>query len=55
VRHALYHEVRGLDTVIVHVDPCDCGETDAHAHTRSHDASLAPRPRQRRAGTDRSA
>ncbi len=43
VRHALFHEVRGLDTIIVHIDPCDCGEADAHAHTRGHDETLAPR------------
>lgn len=43
VRHALFHEVGRLDTVLVHVDPCDCGATDAHAHTRSHDETLPPR------------
>jgi cation diffusion facilitator family transporter len=42
VRHALFHEVGRLDTVVVHVDPCDCGETDAHAHTRDHDETLPP-------------
>ena len=42
VRHALFHEVRGLDTILVHVDPCDCGDTDAHEHTRGHDETLAP-------------
>ena len=43
VRHALFHEVVRLDTVLVHVDPCECGESDAHAHTRSHDETLPPR------------
>ena len=43
VRHALFHEVGRLDTVVVHVDPCDCGGADAHAHTRSHDETLPPR------------
>lgn len=42
VRHALFHEVRGLDTVIVHLDPCEHGDTDHHAVTRSHDETLAP-------------
>ncbi len=44
VRHALFHEVGRLDTIVVHVDPCDCGQADAHAHTRDHDESLPPRP-----------
>ena len=43
VRHALFHEVGRLDTVLVHVDPCECGESDAHAHTRDHDETLPPR------------
>ena len=42
VRHELFHEVRGLDTVIVHLDPCEHGDTDHHAVTRSHDETLAP-------------
>lgn len=42
VRHALFHEVRGLDTVIVHLDPCEHGDTDHHAVTRPHDETLAP-------------
>jgi cation diffusion facilitator family transporter len=42
VRHALFHEVRGLDTVIVHLDPCEHGGTDHHAETRPHDETLAP-------------
>ncbi|MEX1343779.1 MAG: cation diffusion facilitator family transporter [Candidatus Limnocylindrales bacterium] len=43
VRHALFHEVGRLDAVLVHVDPCDCGAMDAHAHTREHDETLPPR------------
>ena len=42
VRHALFHEVRGLDTVIVHLDPCEHEGSDHHAETRSHDETLAP-------------
>ena len=42
VRHALFHEVRGLDTVIVHLDPCEHGDSDHHADTRSHDETLTP-------------
>ena len=42
VRHALFHEVRGLDTVIVHLDPCEHPGTDHHAETRAHDETLAP-------------
>ena len=42
VRHALFHEVRGLDTVIVHLDPCEHDGVDHHAETRPHDETLAP-------------
>jgi len=42
VRHALFHEVRGLDTVIVHLDPCEHGDADPHAQTRAHDETLPP-------------
>jgi len=46
VRHELFHQVRGLDTVIVHLDPCEHGATDHHAETRYHDEALGPaRPR----------
>ena len=41
VRHALFHEVRGLDTVIVHLDPCEHGDSDHHAGTRPHDGRLS--------------
>ena len=40
VRHALFHEVRGLDTVLVHLDPCEHEGSDSHAETRSHDETL---------------
>jgi divalent metal cation (Fe/Co/Zn/Cd) transporter len=43
VRHVLFHDVRGLDTVIVHLDPCEHGDSDHHAQTRSHDETLSPR------------
>jgi len=42
VRHALFHELKGLDTVIVHLDPCEHGDTDHHAETRFHDETLTP-------------
>ena len=42
VRHALFHEVGGLDTVIVHLDPCEHGDSDHHAGTRPHDTTLPP-------------
>ena len=37
VRHALFHEVRGLDTVMVHIDPCEHDGEDHHATTAHHD------------------
>jgi cation diffusion facilitator family transporter len=43
VRHTLFHEVRGLDTVIVHLDPCEHGDFDHHSSTRVHDETLPPR------------
>lgn len=42
VRHALFHSVRGLDTILVHVDPCEHGDSDSHAQTRDHDETLVP-------------
>ena len=42
VRHELFHQVRGLDTVVVHLDPCEHGDSDHHAGTRAHDDTLAP-------------
>ncbi len=42
VRHALFHEVGRLDTVIVHLDPCEHEGSDHHAGTRPHDETLTP-------------
>ena len=42
VRHALFHQVGRLNTVIVHLDPCEHDDTDHHAETRSHDETLGP-------------
>lgn len=41
VRHALFHEVKGLDTVMVHVDPCGHDGRDHHAVTAHHSDPLA--------------
>jgi divalent metal cation (Fe/Co/Zn/Cd) transporter len=43
VRHRLLHEVRRLDTAVIHVNPCGHDGKDAHAPTRHHDP-LAGRP-----------
>jgi len=37
VRHRLLHEVRRLDTAVIHVNPCEHSGEDAHALTRHHD------------------
>jgi hypothetical protein len=37
VRHRLLHDVRRLDTAIIHVNPCGHSGEDAHALTRHHD------------------
>jgi cation diffusion facilitator family transporter len=37
VRHRLLHEVRRLDTAVIHVNPCGHSGDDAHALTRHHD------------------
>ena len=37
VRHRLLHEVRRLDTAVIHVTPCGHSGEDAHALTRHHD------------------
>jgi cation diffusion facilitator family transporter len=37
VRHRLLHEVRRLDTAVIHVNPCDHAGVDAHELTRHHD------------------
>ena len=39
VRHALLHEIKGLDTVLVHIDPCDHLGDDAHALVAHHGAT----------------
>ena len=31
VRHRLLHQVAKLDTVVIHVNPCDHGGVDPHA------------------------
>ena len=36
VRHALFHQIKGLDQAIVHVDPCGHHGEDAHAATAHH-------------------
>jgi cation diffusion facilitator family transporter len=36
VRHALFHEIKGLDSVLVHVDPCDHHGQDPHDETAHH-------------------
>jgi cation diffusion facilitator family transporter len=41
VRHALYHQIKGLDQAIVHVDPCGHHGEDAHAAT-AHHATITP-------------
>jgi cation diffusion facilitator family transporter len=43
VRHRLLHEVRRLDTAVIHVNPCGHSGEDAHELTRHHDP-LAGRP-----------
>jgi cation diffusion facilitator family transporter len=41
VRHRLLHEVRRLDTAVIHVNPCGHSGEDAHALTRHHDPGAA--------------
>ena len=36
VRHALFHQVRGLDHALVHVDPCGHRGDDHHLATMHH-------------------
>lgn len=43
VRHRLLHEVRRLDTAVIHVNPCGHSGDDAHALVR-HDDPLAGPP-----------
>jgi cation diffusion facilitator family transporter len=44
VRHALFHQIKGLDHALVHVDPCGHHGEDAHAVTAHHAGSTAPAP-----------
>ncbi len=37
VRHDLLHGVKGLENVLVHIDPCDHNGLDAHAGASHHD------------------
>ena len=37
VRHRLLHEIRRLDTAVIHVNPCGHAGEDPHATTRHHD------------------
>ena len=41
VRHALFHEIKGLDQAIVHVDPCGHHGDNPHAGTAHHDPVAA--------------
>lgn len=41
VRHRLLHDVRRLDTALIHVDPCGHDGADPHAAARHHDAVAA--------------
>ena len=45
VRHDLFHSIGKLDSVLVHIDPCDHDGEDHHVQTRPHD------PGQREVGT----
>lgn len=38
IRHALFHELHNLDSVLVHIDPGEPGDVDHHSTTRDHDA-----------------
>ena len=52
VRHRLLHEVRRLDTAVIHVNPCDHSGVDAHrAHPTPRPAGGAPAGRGRLRGT----
>jgi cation diffusion facilitator family transporter len=37
VRHQLFHQIKGLDHALVHVDPCDNHGDDPHAATAHHE------------------
>jgi cation diffusion facilitator family transporter len=54
VRHRLLHEVRRLDTAVIHVNPCGHHGEDAHEITRHHDPAVGqPSPEVVRGGTVR--
>lgn len=42
IRHAAYHDVRRLDSMLVHIDPCDHVDADHHETTRGHDPVPPP-------------
>jgi len=42
VQHRLLHEVRRLDTAVIHVNPCGHSGDDPHETTRHHDRDAAP-------------
>jgi len=39
VRHRLLHQVSKLDTVVIHINPCDHGGIDSHEVVRHHEAA----------------
>ncbi|HEX7490452.1 MAG TPA: cation diffusion facilitator family transporter [Candidatus Limnocylindrales bacterium] len=41
VRHRLLHDIRRLDTALIHVNPCGHSGEDPHALTRHHDQTAA--------------
>ncbi len=41
VRHALLHQIKGLDHALVHVDPCGHHGTDPHLATAHHTEAVA--------------
>ena len=43
VRHRLLHQVAKLDTVVIHINPCDHGGVDPHATVRHHEAETGGR------------
>lgn len=42
IRHAAYHDVKKLDAILVHIDPCDHLNADHHQGTRGHDPATPP-------------
>lgn len=42
IRHAAYHDVKKLDSILVHIDPCDHVDADHHEQTREHDPAAPP-------------